>query len=261
LLQQQSGVNHLAAQLPPSVQAEAFDLLINRLGIRMSYAPKENIFHESDPAESFYKVISGLVCTSNFLCNGRRQIGGFYLPGDFFGLECSGAHSVSAEAVTNAEVRVIKKSVLVQVANRSVIEHQLLLLTIRELARVQERMLLLIKNAQERVGEFILEMENRTAVGNSIQLPMRRRDIADYLGRSIETVSRILTSLESCAAIDIPALQQIVLRSHSVLRTVMEDQSDGALSNPHKKTARKRSIRRGHSVRTPVRQRVLSEAV
>ena len=146
-------------------------------------------------------------------------------------------------------------------ANRGVIEHQLLLLTIRELARVQERMLLLIKNAQERVGEFILEMENRTAVGNSIQLPMRRRDIADYLGRSIETVSRILTSLESCAAIDIPALQQIVLRSHSVLRTVMEDHSNGALSNPHKKTTRKRSIRRGHSVRTPVRQRALSGAV
>jgi len=150
------------ARLVSDVEAEAFNQLIDRMGIRISYAPKERIFHEYDPAESIYKVVGGLVCTSKFLSDGRRQIGGFYLPGDYFGFECSDAYALSAEAVTNAKVRIIKKSVLAAVVGRDAIERQLLALTSRELARLQKRALLLIKNAQERVGEFILEMEKRT---------------------------------------------------------------------------------------------------
>jgi len=134
------------------------------------------------------------------------------------------------------------------VANRDAIERQLLLVTARELAHLQERVLLLIKNAQERVGEFILEMEKRTKVGNAIQLPMKRQDIADYLGLTIETVSRILASLRGCAAIKLPTSHQIVLCSHSALRTAMEDRS----SIPHKNAARKRSDRHPHSVRRDV---------
>jgi len=229
------------------------------MGVRISYAPKERIFHENDPAESVYKVVSGLVCTTKFLIDGRRQISGFYLPGDYFGLECSGAHTLSAEAVTNAKVRIIKKSVLATVANRDAIERQLLSLTTRELARLQERALLLIKTAQQRVGEFILEMEKRAKVGNAIQLPMKRQDIADYLGLKIETVSRILTSLESCAAIELETSHRIVVRSRSVLTTAMEDRSKAALSNPPSRTntTRKRSDCR--SVRARARRRVLSE--
>jgi CRP/FNR family transcriptional regulator, nitrogen fixation regulation protein len=245
----------------PSPRAEAFNVLVDRMGVRASYAPKEYIFHENDPAESIYKVVSGLVRTTKFLIDGRRQISGFYLPGDYFGLEYSGAHTLSAEAATNAKVRIIKKSVLATVANRDAIERQLLSLTTRELSRLQERALLLIKNAHERVGEFILEMEKRTKVGNAIQLPMKRQDIADYLGLKIETVSRILTSLESCAAIELETSHRIIVRSHSVLRTAMEDRSIAALSSSstHSRTntARKRSD--GSSVRARVRRRVRSE--
>jgi hypothetical protein len=122
---------------------------------------------------------------------------------------------------------VIKKSALAAAAKHdAAIEYQLLLLANRELARLQARLLLLIKNAQERVGEFILEMEKRSKVGNSIQLPMKRQDIADYLGLTIETVSRIFSSLESCAAIQMPTSRRIVLRSHSALRTAIEDSSN-----------------------------------
>jgi CRP-like cAMP-binding protein len=204
-----------------------------------------------------------LISTCKFLSDGRRQIGGFYLPGDYFGFECADTHTLSAEAVTNAQVRVIKKSVLAAVTNRDAIDRQLLLLTTRELARLQERALFLIKNAQERVGEFILEMEKRAKVGNTIQLLMKRQDIADYLGLKIETVSRVLTSLASCAAIKMPTSHQIVLRSHSALRTAMEDRSKAALSNPHpsKTVARKRQDSRRHSVRIRVQQLVLPEAV
>jgi CRP/FNR family transcriptional regulator, nitrogen fixation regulation protein len=173
-----------------------------------------------------------------------------------------GTHTLSAEAVTNAKVRIIKKSALAAVAGRDAIERQLLSLTTRELARLQDRVLLLVKNAQERVGEFILEMEKRTAVGNRIELPMKRQDIADYLGLTIETVSRILTSLESCAAIEIPTSRHIVLHSRSVLRTAMEDRCKVTPSVPPSSisTARKRS-NRPQTVRAPARQRALPEAV
>jgi CRP-like cAMP-binding protein len=222
-LQQTSNANHSARQLTPSLDAKSFTLLIDRIGVCKSYAPQARIFHENDPAENAYKVVSGLVRTCKLLRDGRRQIGGFYLPNDFFGLGSAGRYTLSAEAVTNAKVLMIKKSVLAAAAKHdAAIDYQLLLLANRELARLQARVLLLIKNAQERVGEFILEMEKRAKVGNSIQLSMKRQDIADYLGLTIETVSRIFSSLENCAAIEMPTARRIVLRSHSALRTAIE---------------------------------------
>jgi DNA-binding transcriptional regulator YhcF (GntR family) len=91
------------------------------------------------------------------------------------------------------------------------------------------------------------------------QLPMKRQDIADYLGLKIETVSRVLTSLESCAAIELETSHRIVVRSRSVLKNAMEDRSKAALSNPPSRTntTRKRSDYR--SVRARARRRVLSE--
>jgi CRP/FNR family nitrogen fixation transcriptional regulator len=90
-------------------------------------------------------------------------------------------------------------------------------LTARELRRVQDRILLLVKSAQERVAGFLLEMAKRACGGNAIDLPMSRQDIADYLGLTIETVSRTLTSLETAATIDVPTSRRIVLRNRSAL--------------------------------------------
>ena len=82
---------------------------------------------------------------------------------------------------------------------------------------MQDRILLLIKSAQERVASFLLEMSERASGANAIDLPMSRQDIADYLGLTIETVSRTLTSLESCAAIEVPTSRRIVLRNRPAL--------------------------------------------
>jgi len=82
---------------------------------------------------------------------------------------------------------------------------------------VQDRVLLLVKSAQERVASFLLEMAERAPAGNAIELPMSRQDIADYLGLTIETVSRTLTSLESVAAIEVSTSRRIVLRNRSAL--------------------------------------------
>jgi CRP/FNR family nitrogen fixation transcriptional regulator len=218
-------------QLIPGAGTESLDPLIDRIGVCMTYEAKALIFQEHDPADRVYKVLSGSVCTCKDLSDGRRQIVGFYLPGDFFGFGCADEHTLSAEAISNAKVLVIKKSALAAATScDGRIERQVLLLVARELARLQDRVLLLLKNAQERVGEFLLEMAMRTAVGKYVELPMRRQDIADHLGLTIETVSRILSALEKHGAIEILGRKGIVVRNHSLLKTVIADRETFALS-------------------------------
>jgi CRP/FNR family transcriptional regulator, nitrogen fixation regulation protein len=198
--------------------AESLDQQMMLMGAVMSYPRNTEIFGEGEPAEYLYKVISGSVRTSKILSDGRRQIGGFYLPGDIFGLEFAGAHALSAEAVANTKVLVVKRSALNARAGRdAAVAAQLFALTGQELRRAQERIILLVKSAQERVAGFLLEMAERLALGNAIELPMSRQDIADYLGLTIETVSRTLTSLESAAAIEVTTARHIRLRNRSAL--------------------------------------------
>jgi len=219
-------LRHLTQRLIPNADTEAFNLLIGRIGVNVAVPPKALIFQEHSPADSVYKVVSGMVCTRKVLSDRRRQIVAFYLPSDFFGFECADEHTLSAEAVSNTKVLAIKKSALRATATRdAAIERQVLLLMARELARFQERIFLLLKNAQERVGGFILDMQKRAPVGNYVALPMSRQDIADYLGLTIETVSRILTALEKRGAIEILPRQGVLVRSHSLLQT-MADRSE-----------------------------------
>jgi CRP-like cAMP-binding protein len=188
------------------------------MGAVMSYPRNTEIFGENEPADYLYKVVSGSVRTSKILSDGRRQIGGFYLPGDIFGLEFADTHALSAEAVTDVKVLVVKRSTLSALAGRDAsVAAQLFALTGRELHRAQERIVLLVKSAQERVAGFLLEMSDRLALDNAIELPMSRQDIADYLGLTIETVSRTLTSLESAAAIEVTTARRIRLRNRNAL--------------------------------------------
>lgn len=190
------------------------------IGAVVSYPRRTAVVHEHDPADRLFKVISGAVCTYKILSDGRRQIGGFYLPGDIFGLESNEGHVLAAETITNAKILVIRKNILAVLANRSAaITLELLELTARELARAQDRVLLLSsKSAQERIIGFLFEMSKRaSSSGSNVNLPMSRQDIADYLGLTIETVSRTLWALENCGAIEIFARRQISFRNRSAL--------------------------------------------
>jgi CRP-like cAMP-binding protein len=190
------------------------------IGAVVSYPRRTAVVHEHDPADRLFKVISGAVCTYKILSDGRRQIGGFYLPGDIFGLESNEGHVLAAETITNAKILVIRKNILAALANRSAaITLELLELTARELARAQDRVLLLSsKSAQERIIGFLFEMSKRaSSTGSNVNLPMSRQDIADYLGLTIETVSRTLWALENSGAIEIFARRQISFRNRSAL--------------------------------------------
>jgi CRP/FNR family nitrogen fixation transcriptional regulator len=190
------------------------------MGATMAYPRNSEIFGESEPADYLYKVISGSVRTYRILRDGRRQVGGFYLPGDIFGLEFADEHTLSAEAIADTKVLVVKRTALNALAGCNVaIAQQLFALTGRELRRVQDRILMLIESAQERVAGFLLEMAERASGSNIIELPMSRQDIADYLGLSMETVSRTFSSLEAAAAIEVSTSRRIVLRNCAALET------------------------------------------
>ena len=202
-----------------AVNADSLSQSMRLMGATMAYPRDTEIFGENEPADYLYKVLSGTVRTYKILSDGRRQVGGFYLPGDIFGLEFADEHTLSAEAITDCKVLVVKRSTLNALAGRDAsVAQQLFALTGRELCRVQDRILLLIKCARERVASFLLEMAER-ASSNIIELPMSRHDIADYLGLSLETVSRTLTSLETAAAIEVSTSRRIVvLRNCAALR-------------------------------------------
>jgi CRP/FNR family transcriptional regulator, nitrogen fixation regulation protein len=188
------------------------------MGAPLSFSRNTEIYGENEPADYLYKVVSGSVRTYKIFDDGRRQIGGFYFPGDMFGLEVGEAHQFSAEAVDNCVVLVIKRSALVALAERDGdIARQLWSFTAGELQRVRTHMLLLIKSAEERVACFLLEMADRLSTAESVELSMSRQDIADYLGLTIETVSRTLTHLEAKAAIALPTSRRILLRNRKAL--------------------------------------------
>jgi CRP-like cAMP-binding protein len=213
-----SSLPPLANGIPAAMAPRSLNGSIDVLGAPMSFTRNAEIYGENEPADYLYKVVSGTVRTYKVLSDGRRQIGAFYLPGDVFGLEMGDEHTFSAEAITDCTVLVIKRSVVLGRATRdSEMARQLWTLTACELQRVQDHILLLIKTARERVASFLLEMAKRAPAGAAVELPMSRQDIADYLGLTIETVSRTLTQLENAAAIELPSSRRIVLRNRAAL--------------------------------------------
>jgi CRP-like cAMP-binding protein len=222
----QTMINHGTSNQPAArsvrpvlpVNSHSIKGQIELMGATMPFARNAEIYGENERAEYLYKVLSGSVRTYKVLNDGRRQIGAFYLPGDIFGLEVGDEHTFSAEAIVDCKVLLVKRSVLVALAARdNEVARQLWTVAAGELQRAQDHIMLLVKTAQERVAGFLLEMSLRERARNEVDLPMSRQDIADYLGLTIETVSRTLTQLENAATIAVPTSRRIVLRNRGAL--------------------------------------------
>ncbi|WP_426420891.1 helix-turn-helix domain-containing protein [Bradyrhizobium genosp. A] len=191
------------------------------IGAPMRFARNAEIYGEDNPAEYLYQVISGAVRTCRTLDDGRRQIGSFYLPGDIFDVEASEVHLASAEAIREAQVLVAKRSaVMARAEYEKDVAEQLWTLAVRELQRMHEHSMVLMKSAEERVAGFLLEMADRNAAAQSIELPMTRQDIADYLGLTIETVSRTFGQLAQSGTIALETSRRIVLRNRVELSRI-----------------------------------------
>jgi CRP/FNR family transcriptional regulator, nitrogen fixation regulation protein len=161
------------------------------------YRRGSEIFGEAEPAEYVYQVVDGSVRSYKLLSDGRRQIGAFHLVGDMFGLENGGVHRFTAEAIIDTTVRLVKRISLAHVAEQDLtVARDLLNMTATNLQHAEDHMLLLgRKTSLERVAAFLLEMDRRLTAAGVMALPMCRRDIADYLGLTLETVSRALSAL------------------------------------------------------------------
>jgi CRP/FNR family nitrogen fixation transcriptional regulator len=183
------------------------------LGIAMSFGRNMEIYAEGEPAGHVYKVVSGVVRISKLLPDGRRQISAFHTPGNMFGFEAYNLHHSSAEAVVPAKVIAYKWQSLLSAGTRSTsLARDLLNLTMVGLRDIQEHLLLLgRKNALERVAAFLLDMAKRTKAGSVVELAMPRHDIADHLGLTLETVSRMFAKLRERGVIKLEGARRIHL--------------------------------------------------
>ena len=168
------------------------------------------IYGENEPADYVYQVLDGAVRSYKLLSDGRRQIGAFHLVGDVFGLENGVFHRFTAEAVIDTTVRLIKRQSLERVADADAcVARNLLTMTTSSLQHAEEHMLLLgRKSSMERVAAFLLEMDRRLNGVGLVALPMCRRDIADYLGLTLETVSRVLSKLHGIGILNFVGTNQ-----------------------------------------------------
>jgi len=172
--------------------------IFSAIGVAMTYAEGEEIYAQDEETGLVYQVQRGAVRASRLLGDGRRQIAGFYYPGDLFGLEAGPTHRAAAEALCDSKILVAKRSALKHYgAAGEKLERLIWRATGQELGRAHDHMMLLArKSAYERVGGFLSDLAQRQAAAWT-DLAMSRQDIADHLGLSIETVSRMITQLQA----------------------------------------------------------------
>jgi CRP/FNR family nitrogen fixation transcriptional regulator len=188
-------------------------------GVRTRFRRNAEIFGEGEAASAVYRVVSGVARTIRFTGEGRRQILGFHFPGDIIGLEAGHRHTLSAEAVSDCKLAVVRRSAIDAAASRDTGAAQALIaLMQRQLLDAQEHALVLgRKGAGERVAAFLLRLADRVSTRCEIDLPMSRADIADYLALTIETVSRAFTQMERDCAIALPSSRHVLVRDRCAL--------------------------------------------
>jgi len=189
-------------------------------GVRMQYAAGEEIYAQEEEADLVYQVARGAVRTTRLTSDGRRHIGDFYYPGDLFGVEAGPEHRYSAEALGDCEIIAVKRTALKHYgADGERLERMIWSATAEHLVRTQDHLMLLgRRTACEKVARFLLDIAERFG-GEITTLPMGRQDIGDYLGLTIETVSRMLTQLQGDGLVEFRTCRQFrVLRRAALAR-------------------------------------------
>jgi CRP/FNR family transcriptional regulator, nitrogen fixation regulation protein len=192
-------------------------------GVTMHFAADHQVYVEGGEARYFYKVVSGMVRTCRFLKDGRRQIDAFHQTGDVFGFEAGANHQMAAEAVTDVSVIAYRRRGLEAIVSqddrlsRWFFSHGL-----AWMASAREHSLLLGRaSAVQKIAAFLQESVQRSDSGGTIELMMSRQDIADYLGLTIETVSRTLSQLDRDGVIALPSARRVVVQDRRALRALI----------------------------------------
>ena len=168
-------------------------------------APGRTLFSEGDSAEHVFEVIRGTLRLCKLLSDGRRQITGFLSSNRLLGLANEGLYMYTAEAITEVALRRYSRSGFTRLADEMPsFARRLIVMTANELCAAQDQVLLLGRKAAiEKLASFLLQLANAYRTDRNVQIPMTRSDIADYLGLTIETVSRMFTRLRHEAVIDL----------------------------------------------------------
>ena len=213
---------HLYRPFAVSAQRKPAAETMGQIGLAMSFGRNAEIYAEGETSGYVYKVISGLVRISKLLPDGRRQISAFHLPGEMFGFEANELHHASAEAVVPTKVVAYRwEGVLGAERQSASFLRELLNLTVLGLRHTQDHLLLLgRKNALERLAEFLLEMSARMGGSSVLDLAMPRHDIADYLGLTLETVSRMFAELKEMGAIRLESARRVHLLDKAALKAM-----------------------------------------
>ncbi|MBV8184965.1 MAG: helix-turn-helix domain-containing protein [Hyphomicrobiales bacterium] len=222
----QRNAQSIGSIIPASVPGLLFADCPELIGAGMQYGREEEIYGEGEEAEFVYMVVKGAVRTHKLLSDGRRQIGAFHLESDLFGFEVGNLHRLSAEAISDTTVLIFKRRTLEAVAARNVeVARKLWGLTARSLDDVEQNMLLWgRKTATERVTSFLLEMQERMQGSASINLPMRRRDIGDYLGLALDTMSRALSQLKDEGTVGLSDSRNIRVEKRAKLENLADQE-------------------------------------
>jgi CRP/FNR family transcriptional regulator, nitrogen fixation regulation protein len=172
---------------------------------------------EGDPADYICLLVSGVGRSCRAYRDGSRGVVAFYLPGELFGWS-ELTHSLSLEAATDTAVLFFRRSALLAAATHdSRIASYLLSAVTNELRSSQEHSLLKSRGAECRLATFLLNLSKRSGKTTYLDLPMTHQDIADYLGLTIETVSRTITALEKSGSIARSSCRALILRNRAAL--------------------------------------------
>ncbi|WP_117192448.1 helix-turn-helix domain-containing protein [Rhizobium terrae] len=172
------------------------------------------IYAPGDKAGTFFQIEFGAVRIHRLLSDGRRQVIAFHLAGETFGFEADRTHSFFAEAIIPTGLRALSRPANDQASP------ELLVLALRGMLRAQEHILMIGRQtAVERISGFLLDMAERQGGLEYFDLPMTRLDIADYLGLTIETVSRVFAKLRSAGLIKLRSIRCVEIKKLEALRS------------------------------------------
>jgi len=218
-----AGLGHDRGTLAQSGELDAL-VALEHIGTRLSFSRNAEIYAEGHSADWWYKVISGTVRVCKLLADGRRHIAEFCFSGDWFGIDSGAGRPCLAEAVDDVAVMRFPRKAIERLIDQNPALARLLRDTmVRDLANAHGRTLLLARmTAPERVAAFLLETFERRDRTKTLELPMSRNDIADYLGLTIETVCRTLSGFKRDGVIAIPNPHRIELLDRNALEAAGE---------------------------------------
>jgi CRP/FNR family transcriptional regulator, nitrogen fixation regulation protein len=204
-----------AIQLP--VESIRFEFPPASIPAVTYYQPGEEVYGQGERAACLYRIEFGTIRVYRLLADGRRQISAFHLAGEVFGFSADGTHHFFADAIGPAGIRALRPT------GADGQSRDLLSLALESLVRAQEHLLVLGRqSATERVAAFLVEMCERQGEFGSIDLPMSRTDIGDYLGLTIETVSRVFSKLRAARIIRLNSLRNIAIIRLDTLKAMCE---------------------------------------